>query len=97
MIGTAAIPYNLVANFLDVELDQNGLVSISRVEQSWVGSESLVFSIIDNGTQNSYSSSDEVLYTVVSVYDPILSGIPDQSIGPDGYFSIIDLNDYLKL
>ena len=96
VIGTTAIPYDLVANFLDVELDQNGLVSISRVEQSWVGSESIVFSIIDNGTQNSYNSSDEVLYTVESDYEPILSGIPDQSIGPDGSFSIIDLNDYLE-
>ena len=96
VIGTTAIPYDLVANFLDVELDQNGLVSISRVEQSWVGSESIVFSIIDNGTQNSYSSSDEVLYTVESDYEPILSGIPDQSIGPDGSFSIISLNDYLE-
>ena len=96
VIGTTAIPYDLIANFLDVELDQNGLVSISRVEQSWVGSESIVFSIIDNGTQNSYSSSDEVLYTVESDYEPILSGIPDQSIGPDGSFSIIALNDYLE-
>ena len=96
VIGTTAIPYDIVANFLDVELDQNGLVSISRVEQSWVGSESIVFSIIDNGTQNSYSSSDEVLYTVESDYEPILSGIPDQSIGPDGSFSIIALNDYLE-
>ena len=96
VIGTTTIPYDLVANFLDVELDQNGLVSISRVEQSWVGSESIVFSIIDNGTQNSYSSSDEVLYTVESDYEPILSGIPDQSIGPDGSFSIIALNDYLE-
>ena len=96
VIGTTAIPYDIVANFLDVELDQNGLVSISRVEQSWVGSESIVFSIIDNGTQNSYSSSNEVLYTVESDYEPILSGIPDQSIGPDGSFSIIALNDYLE-
>ena len=90
------MPYDLEANFLDVDLDQTGQVSISRVEQSWSGSESIIFSITDNGTQNSYSSSDEAIYTVEGDYEPILSGIPDQSIGPDGTFSLINLDSYLE-
>tara|TARA_B110000008_G_scaffold142612_2_gene144267 strand:- start:1226 stop:10687 length:9462 start_codon:yes stop_codon:yes gene_type:complete len=96
VIGSAATPIDLIANFIDVDLDSEGEVSLARVDPDWRGGEAITFKITDNGTQNSYSDSDDAVYTVDGNYEPILSGIPDQSIGPNGTFSTFDVEDYLQ-
>ena len=96
VIGSAATPIDLTANFIKVDLSVEGIVDLSRVDADWTGNEAIIYSITDNGTQNSYSDSDQAVYTVDGNYEPILSGIPDQSIGMNGMFTTIDLEDYTE-
>ncbi|MFL3013265.1 MAG: tandem-95 repeat protein [Candidatus Neomarinimicrobiota bacterium] len=96
VIGSAATPIDLTANFIKVDLSVEGVVDLSRVDADWTGNEAIIYSITDNGTQNSYSDSDQAVYTVDGNYEPILSGIPDQSIGMNGTFTTVDLDYYTE-
>ena len=49
MIGTTAIPYDLIANFLDVELDQNGFVTITASD-------------LDNGSTDNCSDNANLTF-----------------------------------
>ena len=96
IIGSLSDPILLSAKFIDVSLNSSGYAVFNRVDQNWRGSESVIFTIKDETTQNNYSSSDEVIFTISENFEPVLSGIPDQVIYPGENFSQINLLNYLE-
>ena len=75
-------------------MTSSGYAVFNRVDQYWRGSESVIFTIKDETTQNNYSSSDEVIFTISENFEPVLSGIPDQVIYPGENFSQVNLLNY---
>ena len=96
VIGSLSDPILLSAKFIDVSLNSSGYAVFNRVDQNWRGSESVIFTIKDETTQNNYSSSDEVIFTISENFEPVLSGIPDQVIYPGENFSQVNLLNYLE-
>ena len=71
--------------------------SVAHVEPvaGWVGTESLVFSAVDD-SENGHAGSDTAAYTVLPEDNPpVMAGIPDQTIGINSQFSSFDLNEFL--
>ena len=96
VIGSLSDPILLSAKFIDVSLNSSGYAVFNRVNQNWRGSESVIFTIKDETTQNNYFSSDEVIFTISENFEPVLSGIPDQVIYPGENFSQVNLLNYLE-
>ena len=96
VIGSLSDPILLSAKFIDVSLNSSGYAVFNRVDQNWRGSESVIFTIKDETTQNNYFSSDEVIFTISENFEPVLSGIPDQVIYPEENFSQVNLLNYLE-
>ena len=96
VIGSLSDPILLSAKFIDVSLNSSGYAVFNRVDQNWRGSESVIFTIKDETTQNNYFSSDEVIFTISENFEPVLSGIPDQVIYPGENFSQVNLLNYLE-
>ena len=96
IIGSLSDPILLSAKFIDVSLNSSGYAVFNRVNQNWRGSESVIFTIKDETTQNNYFSSDEVIFTISENFEPVLSGIPDQVIYPGENFSQVNLLNYLE-
>ena len=64
-------------------------------QDNWVGSETIIFTVTEL-TENGYSDSDTAIFRQLRPDNPpIISGIPDRVIGPNGTFPSFDLDDYI--
>ncbi|RMF10444.1 MAG: T9SS C-terminal target domain-containing protein, partial [Candidatus Neomarinimicrobiota bacterium] len=83
------------AENLSVEIGPDHVVTVAPVQPDWVGSETLGFTVTDV-TANGFSSTDSVTFTILPVdHPPVLSAIPDDTIGIGGEFQDINLREYL--
>jgi len=80
---------------LSIAMDENNIATITSIYPDWTGSETLVFTAMDE-TENGLSDSDEAVFTILPTDNPpIFSTIPNQTIGLLDEFVSICLNDYL--
>ena len=71
-------------------------VTVTAADDSWVGTESLIFTATDN-TVNQFSGSDTSMFEIRAVdHAPVISGIPDQTISIGQEFENINLNSFLS-
>lgn len=75
---------------LEVSIDINHLVSITKPFSDWTGSESITFTATDHG---GLSDSDAALFTANA--PPVLSDIPDQSVNQGQAFVQVALDNYV--
>ncbi|NUN09992.1 MAG: T9SS type A sorting domain-containing protein [Ignavibacteriaceae bacterium] len=79
---------------LTAVINSNDELVVTSSNPNWLGTEELIVTVRDV-TTNQYFDTDEVLFTVREEDNaPMLGDIPGQSIGSDGSFFDIDLNDY---
>ena len=82
-------PQNLEVNIT------GSIVSISAPDENWIGSNSIIFTVIDN-SENSFSTSDTADFEILSLDDPpALTIIADQIVEIGQEFTPIDLNSHL--
>ena len=96
VLGTPSFPITFNSSFVNAQVTPEGLVTFSRTDESWYGTDSLIFEAMDNGTLNNYTDSDTITLTVQGGFAPLLSGIPNQSINVGSSFSPINLSNYLQ-
>ncbi|NQT63034.1 MAG: T9SS type A sorting domain-containing protein [Candidatus Marinimicrobia bacterium] len=94
-VGSPEIPMEMQAGFLLISIDPTDHVSIESVDPLWSGTERVWFSSTDQGTENQYSDSTLVSFTILEDHTPLVSDIPDQTIEQGSLFSAFDLDDYL--
>ncbi len=94
-LGTPASPNMMHAGFLQVSINANEEVSIVAMDPTWDGSEEVTFHVTDIGTENQYSDSTQVRFTILQDRVPIVSDIPDQVLAYGSDFLGFDLDDYL--
>ena len=76
-----------------VHIDSNRVASVIVPDESWSGSESIIFTATDPG---GLTDSDTATFTVVDVNEPpVVSGIPDQSIIEGEQFESIVLDNFV--
>jgi len=95
--GSPDDPIIFHAGNILVNLDSDGVASLVLVDELWTGTENISFIVEDLGTLNSYTDSDEVSFTVIQDYAPVISGIPDQSVEVGTAFSSFDLIDFVQV
>ena len=95
-LGSLSLPHEMQANFIDPDISVDGIVTFAIVDSEWTGSDSLFFTITDNGTLNNYSASDDAIFSIQNNYEPVISSIPDQTIEIGSSFSDFDLDDYTE-
>ena len=95
--GSPDDPIIFHAGNILVNLDSDGVASLVLVDELWTGTENISFIVEDLGTLNSYTDSDEVSFTVIQDYVPVISGIPDQSVEVGTAFSSFDLIDFVQI
>ncbi len=82
-------------NELQVNIDAEHVASIVQHGGDWIGSESLIFTVTDEGP-NFFNSSDTALFTILPIdHAPLVGEIPDQTIGSGGSFIPVVLDEYL--
>ncbi|MBC8196666.1 MAG: hypothetical protein H8E60_02145 [Candidatus Marinimicrobia bacterium] len=80
---------------LSVIITEDNIVSINPINSDWIGTENITFTITDN-TDLALSNSTTATFTIWGINnEPLLTDIPDQTIGAGGTFSNINLNDFL--
>jgi C1A family cysteine protease len=71
----------------------NRVATVAVPSPEWSGSETVWFKACDSG---GLCDSNSATYTVLSVNDaPVVSDIPDQTVGANGSFASIQLNNYV--
>jgi len=82
-------PQNLEVNII------GDIVSISAIDENWIGSNSIIFTVTDN-SENSFTTSDTADFEILSLDDPpTLSIIEDQTVEIGQEFTSINLNTHL--
>ena len=72
VLGTPSFPITFNASFVNAQVTPGGLVTFSRTDESWYGTDSLIFEAMDNGTLNNYTDSDTITLTVQGGFAPLL-------------------------
>jgi len=93
--GSPQSPYELNAGHFLLDIDENSLVTVEKVEELWAGSETINFIVTDVGTLHDYSDTSSAVFTVFQDYAPVVSGIEDQTVEQSVDFATFDLDDYL--
>ncbi|MCP4580898.1 MAG: hypothetical protein GY839_04725, partial [candidate division Zixibacteria bacterium] len=80
-------------NELTVSIDVNRIVTITIPGTNWNGNETITFTATDPGT---LADSDAATFIVSAVNDdPVVSDIPDQTIGEGSTFVTVNLDSYV--
>lgn len=95
-LGSPSQPVQMRAGNIIVSLSPQNTASFTVPDQSWQGSESVVFHVQDANTLNMLRDSAVVELRILQEHAPLLSGIPDQIITGGQAFSDIILTDYLS-
>lgn len=96
VLGAPTSPHWLTAGFLKIAIDRQSLASIHIIDATWIGAEKVCFIATDLGRMPAKADSQIVSFTVlVSDHNPVVQGIPDQSILQGGQFNSILLNQFL--
>jgi len=89
---------------LRVDIDAGNEVTVTPFNAAWTGRDTVVFTAMDLfslliyaiGEKNAFTNSDTVVFGIVPKdHPPVLTDIPDQTIGLLGSFAPIPLSDYL--
>ncbi|TAK61669.1 MAG: T9SS type A sorting domain-containing protein [Bacteroidetes bacterium] len=92
--NTVTWSYNGNLNLI-VSINGDNEVTIMPTNPTWIGSETIVFTVTDN-TANALFSSDTITYTIEQPdHAPALANIPNQTVGLNGLFQGYDLDFYL--
>ncbi len=94
-LGEPGSPIQLTAGFIQVSVEPVNIAAIMSMDANWSGSEAVWFTAQDLGTENGYSDSTRVTFTILEDHTPLISAIPDQIIEQGESFSPLDLDDYL--
>lgn len=81
---------------LQVVIDENRQATVTPVSPTWIGEESLIFTVTDRGVNGSFqkSDADTVVFTVSSQNDlPVITGQSDLSTTEDMSFAL-SLSDF---
>ncbi|MFZ5519036.1 MAG: FlgD immunoglobulin-like domain containing protein [Candidatus Zhuqueibacterota bacterium] len=93
--GSPTEPIALNAGNLHVTMKTGGIVHLEVVDSTWSGAETIEFIASDFGTIHHFSDSTSAVFTILPDHNPIVSGIPDQTVDYKGVFLSFDLDDYL--
>ena len=77
---------------VDIEGTQ---ATVSIIDSTWSGTETAVFVVTDEGTQNGFSDSTTADFTVLPDHSPVVAPIADQTIELGEAFTSFDLDDLL--
>ncbi|MCF7918324.1 MAG: tandem-95 repeat protein [Candidatus Cloacimonetes bacterium] len=90
VIWSFSLPVNL-----NLVMDEFNVITITLIDEDWLGSETVTFTVTDD-TEFAAFSSQQVTFTVLGIdHEPVVDDIPDQTIATGMSFEDIDLNAYL--
>ncbi len=79
---------------LTIDIDENGVVSVTVPSEDWLGSEAITFTATDPGE---LSDSDEVVFTVTNINDaPVVGNVPGETVAEGNAFATINLDDFVE-
>jgi len=93
--GTPLEPLVLSAGHYILDINDNNEATVIQVENNWSGTETLLFTVADQGTAAGYSASDEVTFSIIEDNAPQILSIPHQIVTQGEDFDDIALDDYL--
>ncbi|MEA3286855.1 MAG: tandem-95 repeat protein [Candidatus Marinimicrobia bacterium] len=94
-IGSPEVPVELQAGYIISHINSNNQASLTVVDPTWTGTETIQFFAQDIGTLNSYSDSASTSFTILPDHTPLVSGISDQTVELGQSFTIFDLDHFL--
>jgi hypothetical protein len=81
-------------NELLVEINDNRIATITAPSETWIGSETLLFTATD---PTGLSDDEEVVFTITEWNDPpVIAGLTDRTINEGGSFEQLVLADYVS-
>ncbi|MBT7021970.1 MAG: tandem-95 repeat protein, partial [Candidatus Marinimicrobia bacterium] len=95
VIGDPVSPLELHAGNIILDMNANDLISFTIIDNDWSGTETINFIATDQGTNNSYSGSDQAVFIIDADHTPIIANIPDQNINEGSNFISFDLDSYI--
>jgi len=95
--GEPTNPYILSAGYIGITITADDIAWIDIIDSTWSGNELVKFYARDLNTMRSYADSTDVSFTVLPDYQPLVKGIPDQTVEIGSPFGTFDLGDYLTL
>ena len=93
-VGNPVTPFEMYAGNFRLMLDVNGMVSVSKTDPAWTGTERIQFRVQDVGTIHSYWDTTSTNFTTIADHTPLVSGIPDQTVPKGNPFSSFNLNNF---
>ncbi len=95
-LGNPSSPLQLNAGHLLYTIDNTHQLHTTILDTTWTGSDSVLFTVNDNGTSHTYADSDMAVFSILPDHTPHLRGIPNQTIEIGQTFAQFDLNAYLR-
>ena len=93
--GSPSSPFALSAGYLHVVIDEGEEARVEVVDPAWFGTETVELIVRDQGTLNEYADWTVVEFTVLDDHQPVVDGIPDQTVEAGQGFAVFDLDDFL--